>query len=105
MSVQGWRAYAQALRFQPPEYQLMRLCFEFAAGSDAAERDRDWDVVKEAIPTLISRRTARALRTLALEWVDAARAAWSWVWCPRPESGPSIFILRAWVSQTRWSRS
>ena len=100
MSVQGWRSFAQALRFQPPEHQVKDLTITFGMGpfgtgpSDAAERERNWDVVKEAIPTLLSRKVASNLHCLDLEWLDAGPAAWVLGVQAEARVGPLDLILR-----------
>ena len=76
MSAQGWRADAQMLRFQLPEYQVEHLYIEYQMGSSAADRNRDWAVVKEAIPALLSSRITPALGVLELAGLDTVRAWW-----------------------------
>ena len=60
----------------PPEYQLRFLRIKLDPESDAADCNRDWDIVKEAIPALLSRANTSALDVLVLYFLSAEDAMW-----------------------------
>ena len=73
MSLRGWRAFANVLRFQPWQDQLREIGLVFDKDGDAWQLRKDRALVKKAVPMLLS-ANLRPLLNFTCVYGDAATA-------------------------------